>query len=142
MKSAISRIHMILGGITMLLIVLQFFLAGIGVFGAGDIEMHRVIGYLITLFAVALLLLALGGRLARPRILFSALLLVLLIVQIGLIESNEPWVMAFHPLNALLILGAGAQMMRHGSEAMRERSVTELSATHAAQGEDLSGRPT
>jgi hypothetical membrane protein len=135
MNLAISRIHMILGGITMLLIVLQFFLAGVGVFGAGDIEMHRVIGYLIALNAAALLLLALAGMLGRQRILFSALLLVLLIVQIALIESDEPWVMAFHPLNGLLILGAGAQLMRHGREAMRNGPVAEPSATRAAQGE-------
>jgi hypothetical protein len=135
MRTVISRIHMVLGGITMLLIVLQFFLAGVGIFGAGDIEMHRVIGYIITLIAAALLLLALAGALGRQRILFSALLLVLTIVQIALIESNEPWIEAFHPLNGLLILGAGAQLMRHGREAMRGGPVADPSAVRAAHGE-------
>jgi len=135
MKTIISRVHMVLGGLTMLLIVLQFFLAGVGIFGAGDIETHRVVGYLITLLAAVLLLLALAGMLGRQRILFSALLLVLMIVQIALIESDEPWVMAFHPLNGLLILGAGAQMMRHGREAMRGGPLAESSAMRTSPGE-------
>jgi len=135
MRLTVSRIHMILGGITMLLIVLQFFLAGVGIFGAGDIDMHRTVGYLITVRAALLLLLALAGMLGRQRTLFSALLLVLLIVQIALIESDEPWVMAFHPLNGLLILGAGSQMMRYGREAMRGGQVAESSTLRASPGE-------
>ena len=128
MRLAVSRLHMILGGITMLLIVLQFFLAGVGIFGAGDIELHRSVGYLIAVLAALLLLLALAGTLGRERILFSTALLVLMIVQIALIESDEPWVMAFHPLNGLLILGAGSQMMRYGREAMRGGPVAPPSA--------------
>jgi hypothetical membrane protein len=135
MKLAVSRIHMVLGGITMLLIVLQFFLAGVGIFGAGDIDMHRSVGYLIAVLAAILLLLALAGTLGQKRILFSALLLVLMIVQIALIESDEPWVMAFHPLNGLLILGAGSEMMRHGRRAMRGDRAAEPSTMRAAQGE-------
>jgi hypothetical membrane protein len=135
MKLALSRIHMVLGGITMLLIVLQFFLAGVGIFGAGDIDMHRSVGYLVTVLAALLLLLALAGTLGRKRILFSGLLLLLMIVQIALIESNEPWVMAFHPLNGLLILGAGSEMMRHGRTAMRGGPIPAPSATFTTQTE-------
>lgn len=135
MRTVVSRIHMILGGITMLLIVLQFFLAGVGIFGAADIETHRTVGYLITALTALLLLLALGGMLGRQRILFSALMLVLMIVQIALIESDEPWVMAFHPINGLLILGAGARMMDLGRKAMSDNPEVEQSGMRAAEGD-------
>jgi hypothetical protein len=126
---------MVVGGITMLLIVLQFFLAGVGVFGASDYDMHRSVGYLIAVLAALLFVLALVGSLDRRRVLFSGLLLLLMIVQIALIESDEPWVMAFHPLNGLLILGAGSEMMRHGRKAMREARVGAPAGMRAAEGD-------
>jgi hypothetical protein len=43
--------------------------------------------------------------------------------------------MAFHPLNGLLILGAGSQLMRHGREAMRGDREREPSGMRAAEGD-------
>lgn len=135
MNSAVSRIHAGLAVIAMAAIVLQFFLAGVGVFGAGSIDTHRVTGYIITLAAVLLLVLALIGRLGRPRVMFSAILVVLLIVQIALIESGQPWIEALHPLNALAILGVTAQLAMRGRGAMRGDPATSSPRVRAAQGE-------
>jgi hypothetical protein len=135
MNLAISRVHAGLALVAMAAIVLQFFLAGVGIFGAGSIQAHRISGYIITLAAVLLLVFALGGRLGRPRIIFSALLLVLLVVQIALIESNQPWIEALHPLNALAILGVTAQLAMRGRGAVRRDPVVDSAKVRAAQGD-------
>jgi hypothetical protein len=114
MNVGLVRLHAGLALVVMAAIVLQFFLAGVGIFGAGSIEAHRVLGYVITLAALLLLVVALIGRIGRQRIIFSAVLLVLLVVQIALIESKQPWIEALHPLNALAILGVTAQIAMRG----------------------------
>ena len=122
MNLTISRAHAWLALVAMAAIVLQFFLAGIGIFGAASIQAHRITGYFITLAAVLLLAFALIGQLGRPRIMFSAILIVLLVVQIALIESKQPWIEALHPLNALAILGVTAQLAMRGRGAARSGS--------------------
>ena len=135
MNLTISRAHAGLALVAMAAIVLQFFLAGIGIFGAASIQAHRITGYLITLAAVLLLVFALIGQLGRPRIMFSAILLVLLVVQIALIESNQPWIEALHSLNALAILGVTAQLAMRGRDARRSGTVVDSPTVRAAQGE-------
>jgi hypothetical protein len=135
MKLTISRVYAGLALVAMAAVVLQFFLAGVGIFGAGSIQAHRVIGYIVTLAAVLLLLLALVGQMGRPRIMFSAVLLLLLIVQIALIESKQPWVEALHPLNALAILGVTAQLAMRSRSALRGGNVADSPRVRAAEGE-------
>jgi hypothetical protein len=135
MKLTISRLYAGLALVAMAAVVLQFFLAGVGIFGAGSIQAHRVIGYIVTLAAVLLLLLALVGQMGRPRIMFSAVLLLLLIVQIALIESKQPWIEALHPLNALAILGVTAQLAMRSRGAFRGGGVADSPRVRVAEGE-------
>jgi hypothetical protein len=135
MKLTISRLYAGLALVAMAAVVLQFFLAGVGIFGAGSIQAHRVIGYIVTLAAVLLLLLALVGQMGRPRIMFSAVLVLLLIVQIALIESKQPWVEALHPLNALAILGVTAQLAMRSGGAFRGGGVADSPRVRVAEGE-------
>jgi hypothetical protein len=135
MSLAISRVHAALALIVMAAIVVQFFLAGVGIFGAGSIQAHRVVGYIITLAAVLLLMFALGGRLGRQRVMFSAILLVLLVVQIALIESNQPWIEALHPLNALAILGVAAQIAMRGRGNLRGSKIVDPATAHTTEGD-------
>jgi peptidoglycan/LPS O-acetylase OafA/YrhL len=131
MRSIISKTHAVLSFLTLLAVILQFFLAGLGVFGAEPYDAHRTNGYLVALAAVLLLALGLIGRLGRQRTMMSLVLVVLMIVQIGLIESDEPWVEAFHPLVALPILGVAFQLAMAGRAALaggRDRTTQPESA--------------
>ena len=111
-----QRAHRALGFLFLGLGVLQFFLAGLGVFGDGlgssDYDAHRISGSLLTLLALILLILAAIGR--REALAASAVLLVLMIVQSVLAQvGNDASVLAaLHPLNGLVILAVAALVAR------------------------------
>ena len=105
----------------LLAIVVQIAAAGYGAFYAADkadpgpltedkledgFGLHIGLGYLLFLASLVLLLLALGGRIGRPRIWWVVAVPVLLIAQILLAWAGEaaPIVGVLHPLNAFLIL--------------------------------------
>ncbi len=121
MHIAVSRVHAGLAFLTLAAVATQFFLAGLGVFGAESFAAHRVTGYLIGLSALLLLAIALISRLERTRTTMSAILVGLMIVQIALIESSQPWIEAIHPLLALPILGVSFQLALRGRAAFGER---------------------
>ena len=91
---------------------------------------HVGFGYLLFLATVLVFLLALAGRLGRPRIWWNLALPVLMVVQILLAGAGEdvPFVGSFHPVNALLIFGLA------GSLAWREWSRSAVEADVAAAG--------
>ena len=97
-------------------VIIQIFLAGEGIFGAEGsvteddqsttLDPHRALGWIITEpVALLLLITALLAWLPnkRDRILSIALPFILFIQLI--LPSGGRWVAAFHPLNAILILG-------------------------------------
>ena len=99
-------------------VVVAFFLAGAGVFRAkpkaeehlfesATFDAHRGLGWILLLGSLVLLLLALLAWPGRRRLVGSAVLFVLLIVQsvLGGLGEDAPWVAALHPVNGLLILG-------------------------------------
>ena len=91
--------------------VLQFFLAGLGVFGE-SIDPHRGAGLLMTLIALILVILAAVGR--REAVQGSVILLVLMILQSVLAQvGDEVSVLgALHPVNGLLLLFVAHQVAR------------------------------
>ena len=113
MRIIISKIHAGLSFLTLAALVAQFFLAGLGIFGAEPCDAHRINGYLIELGA---LLLALGliGQLGRARIEMSAVLIALMI---ALIEAGQPWIEALHPVVVLPIMGVSFQLAPWGQAA-------------------------
>ena len=97
-------------------VIIQIFLAGEGIFGAEGsvteddqsttLDPHRALGWIITEpVALLLLITALLAWLPNKhdRILSIALPFILFIQLI--LPSGGRWVAAFHPLNAILILG-------------------------------------
>jgi hypothetical protein len=92
--------------------VLQFFLAGLGVFGTGAaFGIHATVGTILAFASVVLFVLAgalaLSGREARRGAGLAALLVVLMVVQYALVElfsGAVPALAALHPVNGLLIL--------------------------------------
>ena len=76
-------------------------------FESSAFDAHRGLGDGLALGALVLLLLALLAWPGRRRLVGSAGLFILLIVQLvlGGLGEDAPWVAALHPVNGLLILG-------------------------------------
>jgi hypothetical protein len=93
-------------------VVVQFFLAGAGAFGATSFEPHRALGtILIGLAALAVV----TALLARTFIRHSVVLLGLLIVQaaLGVLGADtQAWFGALHAVNALAVLAAAGTLAR------------------------------
>jgi uncharacterized protein DUF6220 len=99
--------------------VLQFFLAGLGVFGAASFGPHMTVGKLLALVSLILLvlaaILALTGGLSRGRVGLAALLLALMVLQWTLVEAfsgSAPALAALHPVNGLLVLSVAFALAR------------------------------
>jgi len=88
-------------------IVVQVFLAGLGVFGAESFDAHEGLGWMIHTAAILLFILALIGPRTGRAIGISFGLLALMTVQIMLVGARDdtPWVAALHPTLALFVLG-------------------------------------
>lgn len=119
---ALRTIYRYWSALLFLAVLVQIGAAGYGAFYAADkadpgplsedsfssgFDVHNGFGYAIFLGTLVLLLLALGARLGRRRILMTLMAPVLLIVQILLAWGGEavPAIGVFHPLNAFLIAG-------------------------------------
>jgi hypothetical protein len=110
----LRQIHRGLAWVTMAALALQFYFAGLGMFGGSTFELHRVVGYLAALLVILLLIFALIARVPRRVLGLSALLLVLVIVQVLLpgFRGSLPWLAALHPVNAMALLGVTAAIGR------------------------------
>jgi hypothetical protein len=97
--------------LTMALIATQFFLAGAGAFGATSFDAHETVGSILVLVVLAGLVVA---ALARRFVVHAAIVVALTILQLvlGTLGSDEPWVGAFHGLNALVVMGVGGTLAR------------------------------
>jgi hypothetical protein len=97
--------------LTMALIATQFFLAGAGAFGATSFDAHRSVGDVLVL--VVLLGLLVAALVRRHAVHALALVgVTLLQLVLGTVGSDEPWVGAFHGLNALAVIGVGGTLAR------------------------------
>jgi hypothetical protein len=91
-------------------VLLQGYLAGAALTqfgGTGDFDAHISIGYsLMGILALAVPILAIVGRFPRAHVGWSALLLVLYIVQTALpaARGSAPAIAALHPVNAMILL--------------------------------------
>ncbi|MFI5271571.1 MAG: DUF6220 domain-containing protein [Ktedonobacterales bacterium] len=96
--------------------LLQVFLAGAGIFTSPSwFAMHRFFGNALSVFPIAMLILALVGRQPRLRVVLSGLLFVLVGLQGALIQAprsmGAPLISALHPVNALVIFALGAALL-------------------------------
>lgn len=99
-------------------VVVQFFFAGAGAFGArpdedetitdtgfeDKFELHSGLGWFMTLGSLLLLILILIAWTGPRSIGATFGLFALMIIQ-NVLSAGDRWVGAFHPVNALLILG-------------------------------------
>src|SRR5258708_3710889 len=111
MRKAITTMHTGLSWVILAAVGAQFFLVGLGLFGATDLRAHRLTGSLIIPASLILLILALAGRLDGARIGLSAALFLPTLVQCFLTRGPS-LIAALHPVNAVVILFIALRLAR------------------------------
>ena len=127
MRNGVTTAYYWLALLIAVAIVVQVFLAGVGVFGANSFDAHESFGWMIHSAAILLFILALIGPRTRRAIGMSFGLLALMTIQIELVgaRDDEPYVAAFHPVLALFVLGLAVHIgmpaisRRRGASAPR-----------------------
>lgn len=135
MRKAITTMYAGLAWIILAAVGAQFFLVGLGLFGATDLGAHRLVGYLTIPASLLLLILALVGRVGGARIGQSAALLGLTIVQ-SFLPKAPSLIAALHPVNAVVILFVALNLARNG---VRDRASARSAATATGVGSAMSG---
>lgn len=101
-------------------VILQFFFAGLGVFGgANGFALHRNFGYALTFIMLLGVVVAIAARLPGRIIGLTVVLPLLVVLQsvfIAFWESGQTTLAAFHVLNGLAIFALS------GSLALRSRA--------------------
>jgi hypothetical protein len=97
----------LVAGLFAICLIVQIFLAGLGIFdGPRNFETHRNFGYTIGLLTLAMIVLAIVGRVPRLLLGLSVLTLVQMFLQsvfVAMRDSN-PTIAALHPVNGVLLL--------------------------------------
>jgi hypothetical protein len=116
-----QRIRLALVGLFIIGLFVQFYLAGRGAFGASSYDAHKDFGQVLHLLTPIILIVTLVDRTTRNRVdvIHAVLLVVLFEVQFALADLKHPSVGAFHPVNALLLLGVAFSLFRRDLSAVR-----------------------
>lgn len=109
-------------------LILQVFLAGVGLFVSGDdsFALHRDVGYLLSLAPILVLGLAFAARASRRTAWFAGGLAVLAFVQSVLpsLRDGLPLVAALHPVNALAVVWLSWQVADRATALLRAPMAT------------------
>src|SRR5258708_24167849 len=95
------------------LIVVQLYLAGYGVFafnGLKAFDAHLVLGDVIGIAILISLGLAFAARVTRRLLMFNGALVVLMIIQFLLAQTGMQVILALHIVNRAVIMGVGRFM--------------------------------
>ncbi len=131
----LRRVHLALAWAFVAGVVVQVFLAGLGVFDSPErFEIHRGWGYTLELLPILLLVVAAAGRLGRRQLIYPAALFGMFMLQsiFVALRADMPMVAALHPVNGFAILLVGIAMAREAwsaRNATAEPPVTVASAT-------------
>ena len=117
----VQRIRLVVGALFVLGLVVQFYLAGRGAFGASSYSAHRTFGDALHLVTPVILVLTLLHRRTRNRIdvTLAILLIVLFEGQLALADLEHPSVGAFHPVNGVVILAVAFWLLLRDLRAVR-----------------------
>ena len=117
-----DTVYAYLAALLLLGVIVQFFLAGLGVFDiAGhqdlenvkDLDPHRALGHILAGVALLMLIAALIARTSKLAMWGSLALVILIeVVQVLLASGGEDhhWVGGLHALNGVVILALAGQM--------------------------------
>jgi Family of unknown function (DUF6220) len=120
-RAALALPQRVIASLTALLVVAQFFLAGAGAFGATSFDAHQTLGSVAVLVALVGLVLALVTR----RLLgHTAAVFGLLVLQavLGTLGGDEPWIGAFHGLNAVAVMASAGSLAQANWAEVRGRA--------------------
>jgi uncharacterized protein DUF6220 len=124
------RVH--LGLIVLFLagVFVQFYLAGRGAFGASNYNAHKDWGFILHLISLVFLIatIAIPSTRNRQDIGMAFGLAVLVTIQIMIGDIKHPDVGAFHPVNALLVIGLSFHILS------RDRAIVSGTASSSAPG--------
>lgn len=123
-RAAADTVFAYLAALLVLGVVVQFFLAGLGVFGidghrdldkATSLDPHRALGHLLAGVAILMFIAALVTRTSKAKIWVSIVIALLAeLVQSALASGGEDhhWLGGLHALNGVIILGLAGWMHR------------------------------
>ena len=111
--------YVIVAALFIVSVFVQFFLAGLGAFGAESFEAHKDFAGVFHLFALLLVVLALLVRRNRVDLILVITLFVLTTIQFSLPEANDGYVQALHVLNALVIYTAAYHVLQRSMTSVR-----------------------
>jgi hypothetical protein len=106
MREFAKQASRVLAWLLVLTVVVQFYSAGLGVFGAASFSAHAVIGTLAPIAGLALVIAVLVGRRGRTLGWAGVGCLALLILQpilVFAVRPQAPAVAALHPVVGVLI---------------------------------------
>jgi 4-hydroxybenzoate polyprenyltransferase len=106
-RSIARSLHTVVAVLFVVGLIAQVWLAGRGVFESPTMfDTHRSLGYTLSLFTVALLVLGLLGGMGRRPAILAVVIFVLFILQsvFVVMRDSQPAVAALHPVNGFLIL--------------------------------------
>jgi Family of unknown function (DUF6220) len=127
-------IYAVLAWLNLAVLVVQVFLAGVGLFGAGDFELHRNVGYWLPIIALLMLPIAWPARIGRRLVLLTLAVFVLSFVQgiLPALRGSVPLIAALHPVNALLLFWLSLVIARAALDLTRTTTETETVGQDAA----------
>jgi hypothetical protein len=131
MRSIGRTVHLALAWLLVAGLVVQVFLAGLGVFkGPAGFATHRDWGYLLELLPFLLLIVGLVARLGRRPALLAAGIFGLFILQSVLVALRDtmPEVAALHPVNGFLITFLAIVLARDAWLARRRGTVESVAS--------------
>jgi hypothetical protein len=105
-------------------VVVQFFLAGLGTFGATSFDAHQAFGLVLALLTLVLLVLAVVGKVPRLLILLAVALLGLNVLQMFLARVDVEEVAALHVVNALAIVFVAHEIMQRSRRYLASKMAT------------------
>jgi hypothetical protein len=133
----IRRAHVVVAWAFVAGVVLQVFLAGLGVFdNPATFSVHATWGYTLEILPLLLLALAAAGRLGRRQMIFPAALFGMFMLQsiFVALRADLPWVAALHPVNGFAILFVGIAMAREAWAARLTGAAAPVAMPRSASG--------
>ena len=109
----------------MLGVVIQFFLAGLAVFGVRSYDAPRGLGFVLGVISLVLLALAIGAKMPRSVTALSTVLVALNAFQIVLIQIDIAEVNALHLVNALAIAFVANMLVQRSRRYLAARLATD-----------------
>ena len=131
----IRRAHLVVAWAFVAGVILQVFLAGLGVFDSpARFVDHVTWGYTLEILPVLLLVLAAIGRLGRRQVIFAAALFGMFILQsiLVVLRADLPMVAALHPVNGFAILFLGTVAAREAWAARGSGDAATVTMSQSA----------